>query len=59
MSAPDFGPGHVVPEQVPLTANPREDVIALSHDLLDHGLVVRTWGNVSARVRGNAFVITP
>lgn len=59
MSAPDFGPGHVVPEQVPLTASPREDVIALSHDLLDHGLVVRTWGNVSARVRGNAFVITP
>ncbi|HMB20831.1 MAG TPA: class II aldolase/adducin family protein, partial [Spirochaetota bacterium] len=27
--------------------------------LLKEGLVARTWGNISARVDGNTFVITP
>lgn len=42
----------------PLLAQ-RTAVVDLSQDLLDEGLVVRTWGNVSHRTEGDAFVITP
>lgn len=37
----------------------RSAVVDLSQDLLDEGLVVRTWGNVSHRTEGHEFVITP
>ncbi len=37
----------------------RADVIAVGKQLLYSGLIVRTWGNVSARVDDNHFVITP
>lgn len=37
----------------------RSAVIDASHTLLDEGLVVRTWGNVSHRTQDTAFVITP
>lgn len=37
----------------------RTSVVDLSQALLDNGLVVRTWGNISHRTAGNAFVITP
>ena len=37
----------------------REDVIETSKKLLYSGLVARTWGNVSRRLDGNHFVITP
>lgn len=37
----------------------RTAVVDLSQDLLRTGLVVRTWGNVSHRTEGNAFVVTP
>lgn len=36
----------------------RERVCELARELLDDGLVVRTWGNVSAR-DGERFVVTP
>jgi len=34
-------------------------VIAAGKRLMDTGLIARTWGNVSARVDENTFVITP
>ena len=34
-------------------------VIAAGKRLMDTGLIARTWGNVSARVDENSFVITP
>lgn len=37
----------------------RAALIALAHQLLDDGLVVRTWGNVSVRLPEGGFVITP
>lgn len=37
----------------------RTAVVDLSQALLDEGLVVRTWGNVSHRTEGTSFVITP
>lgn len=39
--------------------NERKAVVDLSQALLANGLVVRTWGNISHRTLGNAFVITP
>ena len=35
------------------------DVIAAGKRLVETGLIARTWGNVSARVDGASFVITP
>ena len=37
----------------------RELVVEAGRRLLAAGLVARTWGNVSARVTGGRFVITP
>lgn len=37
----------------------RNQVIATGKELLQDGLVARTWGNVSARVDSNRFLITP
>lgn len=37
----------------------KEDVLQAGRQLLESGLIVRTWGNVSARLDGNTFVITP
>lgn len=37
----------------------RKAVVDLSHALLEEGLVVRTWGNISHRTTGGSFVITP
>lgn len=37
----------------------RSSVVDISQALLQEGLVVRTWGNVSRRTEGTAFVITP
>ena len=34
-------------------------VIQAGKDLLDAGLIVRTWGNISARIDDETFVITP
>lgn len=37
----------------------REIVIRAGRELLESGLVARTWGNISARVSSTHFVITP
>lgn len=37
----------------------RELIISAVHRLTEAGLVARTWGNVSARVSEEQFVITP
>ena len=37
----------------------KRSVIAAGKRLLETGLIARTWGNVSARVDENSFVITP
>lgn len=37
----------------------RQMVVNLAQDFLKAGLVVRTWGNFSARLDGHRFVITP
>ena len=37
----------------------KRTVIAAGKRLVETGLIARTWGNVSARVDGDAFVITP
>ncbi|MDY6050441.1 MAG: class II aldolase/adducin family protein [Corynebacterium sp.] len=37
----------------------RSAVIDTAHALVEEGLVVRTWGNVSHRTEGDGFVITP
>ena len=34
-------------------------VIEAGLRLLKEGLIVRTWGNISARISGEQFVITP
>lgn len=39
--------------------NAKQQVIDISLRLLQSGLVARTWGNMSARVDGGHFVITP
>ena len=37
----------------------REIVIQAGHRLLETGLIARTWGNISARISKNEFIITP
>ena len=37
----------------------REKVIAAGLELLKSGLIARTWGNVSARISDEEFIITP
>lgn len=37
----------------------REAVVAAGRKLVETGLIARTWGNVSCRVDGGMFVITP
>ena len=37
----------------------KELVIKAGHELLESGLIARTWGNVSCRVNDKQFVITP
>ncbi|MCH4888115.1 class II aldolase/adducin family protein [Acidaminobacter sp. JC074] len=37
----------------------KKQVIELSHALIKHGLIARTWGNVSIKVDDNHFLITP
>ena len=37
----------------------RELVVRAGHQLLECGLVARTWGNISARISDTHFVITP
>ena len=37
----------------------RELVIEAGHRLLENKLIARTWGNISARISENDFVITP
>lgn len=37
----------------------KELVIKAGHELLESGLIARTWGNVSCRVSATQFVITP
>lgn len=37
----------------------RELVISAGKELIEKGLVARTWGNVSARISSEEFVITP
>ena len=37
----------------------RELVIEAGHKLLENKLIARTWGNISARISENEFVITP
>ena len=37
----------------------KELVIKAGKELLDKGLIVRTWGNISARISDTQFVITP
>lgn len=37
----------------------RQQLIELGHQLLDDGLVVRTWGNFSMRLSHSSFIITP
>ena len=40
-------------------AEARELVLRACKELVDHKLIARTWGNISARVSNNQFVITP
>lgn len=37
----------------------REDVVQAGKQLVEAGLIARTWGNVGARISGEQFVITP
>lgn len=37
----------------------KELVIKAGHELLEAGLIVRTWGNISCRINDKQFVITP
>ncbi len=37
----------------------REDIIDTSLLLLEAGLIVRTWGNISAKIDDNHYIITP
>lgn len=37
----------------------QELVVKAGLELMDKGLIARTWGNVSARISDNVFVITP
>ena len=37
----------------------REDIIKVCMSLLEDGLIVRTWGNVSAKIDDNHYLITP
>lgn len=37
----------------------RQTVVHLAQQFLETGLVVRTWGNFSGRLDGDAFVVTP
>lgn len=37
----------------------KELVIRAGHELLEAGLIVRTWGNISCRINNKQFVITP
>ena len=37
----------------------REQVVRAGKELLESGLIARTWGNISARISDNEFVITP
>ncbi|GAB3081703.1 class II aldolase/adducin family protein [Corynebacterium aquatimens] len=37
----------------------RSRLVRLGHELLDDGLVVRTWGNFSLRSDGGHFLVTP
>ena len=37
----------------------RELVINAGHQLVEEGLIARTWGNISARISDTQFVITP
>ena len=37
----------------------KELVIRAGHELLEAGLIVRTWGNISCRINDKQFVITP
>jgi len=37
----------------------REDVVLAGKQLVEAGLIARTWGNVGARISGEQFVITP
>lgn len=37
----------------------KKDVIRAGKELLESGLIARTWGNISARVSATQFVITP
>lgn len=37
----------------------RENIIRVSRELHEVGLLVRTWGNISQRVDENSFIITP
>ena len=37
----------------------KEEVIRAGRELLESGLIARTWGNISARISDSRFVITP
>ncbi|MGI6721517.1 MAG: class II aldolase/adducin family protein [Anaerovoracaceae bacterium] len=37
----------------------KQEVIRAGKELLEHGLIARTWGNISARISETQFVITP
>ncbi len=37
----------------------REEIIRVSLELLEKGLIVRTWGNISARIDDTHYIITP
>lgn len=37
----------------------REEIIVAGHELVEKGLVARTWGNISARISDEEFAITP
>jgi len=37
----------------------RELVLKACHELVEHKLIARTWGNISARISEDEFVITP
>ncbi|WP_022760041.1 class II aldolase/adducin family protein [Butyrivibrio sp. AD3002] len=37
----------------------REEIIDVSLSLLEQGLIVRTWGNISARIDDKHYLITP
>ena len=37
----------------------RQLVVQAGHKLVESGLIARTWGNISARISGTQFVVTP